>query len=72
MPADGAPFVFALGDVERAIHEHRETQAGAGAELQHANAALDAIGEFNQADAGELRQHARMRGDITARARSTV
>ena len=64
IPADRAPLVLAIGDVERAIDEHREAKAGAGAEFEHADAALDAIAERHQAHARELRKRAAMRRNI--------
>ena len=67
MPADRHAAVLAVGDVERAVDQHREAQAGAGAELQHADAALDAVAERHQPHAGELRQRPGVRGDLAAR-----
>ena len=54
-----APLILAVGDVERAVDQDGEAQAGAGAELEHADAALDAVAQRHQPHAGELRQHAR-------------
>ena len=56
-----APRILAVGDVERAVDQHREPEAGAGAELEHADAALDAVAQRHQPHAGELRQHAGVR-----------
>ena len=66
IPADRHALVLAVGDVERAVDQRGEAQARAGAELQHADAALDAIAERHQPHAGELRQHAGALGDLAA------
>ncbi len=67
MPTDRLAAELAIGDVERAIDQHGETQPGAGAKLQHPHASLDAVGEGHQAHAGELRQQAGALVDVALR-----
>jgi hypothetical protein len=67
MPADGKPAVLAVGDVHRPVDQNREPQAGPGAELQHADAALHAVSERHQPHAGKLRQRARVGGNVPSR-----
>ena len=72
MPADRLALVLAIGDVESAVDQCGEAQAAAGAEFQHADAALDAVAKRHQPHAGELRQHARPFGNLPPRKRLTV
>ena len=58
VPADGRTPELAVGDIERAIDEHREPEAGAGPELEHADPALHAVLQRHQPHSGKLRQHA--------------
>ena len=60
------PLIIAVGDVERPVDQHREAQAGAGAEFEHADAALDAVAQRHQPHAGELRQPLPARSDPAA------
>ena len=69
MPADRLPLEIAVGDVERPIDQRGETQASAGAEFEHTHAALNAVTERHQADAGELRQQTGPFGDLPPRQR---
>lgn len=69
MPADRLPLEFAVGDVESAINQRGETQAGAGAEFEQTHAPLDAVGERHETDASELRQRAGPFGNLPARQR---
>ena len=56
MPADRHAAILAVGDVQRPVDQHGEAQAGAGAEFEQADAALDAVAQRHQPHAGELRQ----------------
>ena len=64
MPADGAALVLAVGDVEGAVDQHREAQAGAGAELEKPDAPLDAVAERHQPDAGDLGERSHMGREV--------
>jgi hypothetical protein len=66
VPADRAAAVLALGDVHRAVDQNGEAQARAGAEFQLPYAALDAVAQGREADAGELRQRTGMFGQRAA------
>ena len=55
MPADRRPPVFAMRDVKGAIDQDLEDQARAGAKLQAADAALEAVAQDRELHAGELR-----------------
>src|SRR3954447_21151877 len=72
VPADGGPLVLAVRDVERPVDQDREAQARAGAELEHPDAALDAVAERGQAHAGELREHPGVLANLAARHRAAV
>src|SRR4051794_21242662 len=72
VPADGGALELAVRDVERPVDQDGEAQAGAGAELERADAALDAVAERGEAHAGELRQHAGVLADLAARHRAAV
>src|SRR5579871_4561314 len=72
MPSDRLAPEVAFRDVERAINEHGEAKAGACAELQDADAALDAVAERHQANARELRERSRMFGKLPAGKRAAV
>ncbi len=66
MPSDGLSLEIAISDVEGAIDENGEAQPRTRAELQHANAALEAIAERHEPHAGELRKAAAPLGDLPA------
>jgi len=50
--------VLAPADVHRAVDDHIEFEAAAGAELQHANAPLGAVSALDQLHTGNLVQAA--------------
>ena len=62
-----APPEFAVGDIQGAINEHCEPEAGAGAELEHADAPLGAVLQGHQPYAGKLRQHAGVSREVATR-----
>ena len=67
VPADRLALILAIGDVERPVDEHGEAQAGACAELQHADAALYTVAKRHQPHPGELRQHPGAFGNLPPR-----
>ena len=66
-PGERAAGVLAAADVEGAVDDDVELEAGAGAELEHAHAALDAVAERDQPDPGGLLQAADPARELGAR-----
>ena len=62
-PADRDAAILGREQVEAAIERDPEAQAGAGAEVEQAHAALRAVGELEQLDARDLRQGPAALGD---------
>jgi hypothetical protein len=58
-PADRAPGVGYLGEVQGAVHGDREAQARPGAELEKADPVFHAVAERDQTHAADLRQASR-------------
>ena len=59
-------LVLHLVEVEGAVHEHGEAQAGAGAELQHPHAAGGAVAEREEPHARGLPHPPRMGEKVAA------
>ena len=53
-PGKRATAVLAAPEIEGAVDEHVESEAGAGAELEHAHAPLGTVPERDEADARDL------------------
>ena len=56
LPAQCPALVLAAANVHGAVHDDIELEAATGAELQHAHAALRAVGALDQLHAGHLIQ----------------
>ena len=54
VPRERRALVFGAGDVEAAVGQHREVEAGAGADLDGADAALGAVVVDQRAGAADL------------------
>src|SRR5262245_60584182 len=67
MPADRGAAVFAMGDVKGAVDQHLKDEAGTGAKLQAADAALDPVAQDRELHAGELQEIAGAPCQITTR-----
>src|SRR3569833_2869342 len=67
VPPNRLPLVLAVANVHRAIDQHGEARAGAGAELEQADAPLDAVLQLHQPHAGKLRQRTGMLFQFAAR-----
>ena len=67
-PADRHAAVLGGEQIEAAIERDPEAKAGAGAEVEHAHAALRSVGVLEQLDPRDLLQRAGAFVDLCARA----